>query len=82
MDWLFTLFNLSYMRKLLKDRPVSQKNKSKKQKDETAKPKKISDKKILDYLKNTFELFNNLKIESDKAGYRVEELIRNFENKK
>ncbi len=82
MDWLFTLFNLSYMRKLLSDRPVSQKNKSKKQKDETAKPKKISDKKILDYLKNTFELFNNLKIESDKAGYRAEELIRNFENKK
>lgn len=81
MDWLFTLFNLSYLRKLFNDSLGLQQNKSKKQKDKTAEPKKLSDKKILDYLKNTFELFNNLKIVSDKAGYRVEELIRNFENK-
>lgn len=81
MDWLFTLFILSYLRKLFNNNLALQQNKSKKQKDKTVKPKKLHDKKILDYLKNTFELFNNLKIESEKAGYRVEELIRNFENK-
>lgn len=86
MDWLFTFFNLTFTSKLSVDETKPKKStvKSKKKivkekiKDENQK----KDKKILDFLKLSYEFFSNLKVQSDKSGYRVEDLISSYENKK
>ena len=79
MDWMFTLNNLSFTRKLIADDSLSTKKKSKRDEDYD-KDKELS-KKIISYAKKNFELFNNLKKASDDAGYKVDDLIKRFEIK-
>lgn len=90
MDWMFTLYNLSYFKKLLADLSLLEEkndknNKAKKSSKTVIKSKKKKvekDKAIFDYMKQTHKFFINLKLQSKNAGYRVEELIKCFENQK
>jgi hypothetical protein len=86
MDWLFTLNCISFTYKLFgKDGKLDKKQVKMKtsqpladkdyDKDEV---KKLS-KKVLEHVKKNFEFFKNLKTASDKAGYKVEDLISSFE---
>lgn len=92
MDWLFTFYNLSLTKRLSMDDSLLEKktNKSAKvkkssktiSKNKESLDKKKTEKMILDYMNLYHKFFNNLKLHSDNASYRVEVLIKSFENNK
>ena len=79
MDWMFTLNNFSFTKKLLGDEYLLRKKRTKNDKDEE-KEKELT-KKIISHTKKNYEFFNNLKKASDQAGYKVDDLISGFEFK-
>jgi glycosidase len=93
MDWLFTLNTISFAAKLLANESLFKKKTVKKRKsvykdedkdeDEDKDNDKDEDlrKRILSQIKKNYEFFNNFKKASDEAGYKVEDLIKSFENK-
>ena len=78
MDWIFTINCIVYSKQLLlkKSEPVKKKTKSRK----IEKMTQADIKKVISFTKNNYELFANIKKTSDEAGYRVEDLLKKFEN--
>ncbi len=76
MDWMFTLNNLTFTKKLFASDSGLDKKMLKKDKANDIR------KLIVSHIKKSFDFFIKLKIASDEAGYKVEDLIKSFEAKK
>ena len=76
MDWMFTLNNLTFTKKLFASDSGLDKKILKKDKANDIR------KLIVSHIKKSFDFFIKLKIASDEAGYKVEDLIKSFEAKK
>jgi hypothetical protein len=79
MDWMFTLNNISFTKRLALNENAPKKRKTRKEKENDKEKEMTIRKKIVAHIKKNYTFFNNLKKASDKSGYKVEDLLKLFE---